>query len=230
MPRQPHSCEEVISKLEGFADPLRLAGLARYGIETSSAFGVSMPEIKSVANGVTQDRDLAHAVWNTGIHEARILSAFLYPPKELTEEDMQSWVVGFNSWDLCDQVCGVLFDKCPDALSIADQWTLRDEEFVKRAGFVVYAWHAVHHKKTPDTLYHPAFDHIERECADPRNFVKKAVNWCLRQLGKRSADLHAPALDLANHLCEHESKVARWIGNDARRELQSDKIRARLGL
>ena len=228
--RTRHTLEETIAKLKAFASDERRTSKAHFGIETAAALGVTMPEIRGIAKEITLDPELAGALWDSGIHEARILASLVDDPKQLTRARMDSWVAEMNSWDICDQACGNLFDKHPDALAISRRWIDRDEEFVKRAGFVVPTWHSVHHKKLPDDTYLPYFDLIERESSDPRNFVKKAVNWSLRQFGKRSAALHAPALALAQKLSQSDNATARWIGKDAAKELDGEKIRARLGI
>lgn len=226
----PHTVDQALAKLKACAVPERLAGMARYAIDVSASLGVSMPEIRAIAKQISRDPALADALWQTGIHEARILASLVDDPKALSEEKMARWVEDFASWDVCDQVCGNLFDKHEKALEISRKWIDREEEFIKRAGFVVPTWHCVHHKKVPDNTYLPYLALIEREAGDPRNFVKKAVNWSLRQFGKRSANLHGPALELAQNLANSDDKTARWIGADAVRELDGDKIRARLGV
>jgi len=189
-----------------------------------------MPEIRGIAKEVTKDHDLAEALWQTDLHETRLIASMIDHPKWVSEDQMERWVVDFDSWDVCDQTCGELFDKTPFVTKKIHQWSEREEEFVKRAGFVLIAWHAVHDKKREDQDFLQFLPLIERECTDPRNFVKKAVNWGLRQIGKRSAELHPHALSLAEKLMMSKNKTARWIGSDAVRELDSVKVRSRLGL
>jgi 3-methyladenine DNA glycosylase AlkD len=141
---------------------------------------------------------------------------------------MEAWVGDFDNWDLCDQVCGNLFDKTPYAFEKALLWSTRPEEFVKRAGFALMAWLAVHDKRAPDEAFLPFLNAIHREAHDQRNFVKKAVSWALRQVGKRSSALHTPALSLAESLALAESAAARWIGRDAQKELSSPAVLQRI--
>ena len=145
-------------------------------------------------------------------------------------QQMEDWVLDFNSWDLCDQVCGNLFDRTKFADAKITAWSTRQEEYVKRAAFALIAWRAVHDKKSDDETFLKYFPIIEMASDDKRNFVKKAVNWALRQIGKRSAYLHPHALNLATKLCNSSNVTQRWIGKDAQKELDSDKMRQRLGL
>jgi 3-methyladenine DNA glycosylase AlkD len=151
-------------------------------------------------------------------------------PQWVTREQMERWVADFNSWDLCDQVCSNLFDKTPHAHDKAVQWAGDEREFVKRAGFTLMACRAVHDKQAPDDTLESYLPLIRHEAHDPRNFVRKAVNWALRQIGKRSASLHGPCLDLAHELAGSDDRAARWIGKDAVKELESDAVKQRLGL
>lgn len=204
--------------------------MARFGIEIGSALGVTMPEIRAIASSTSKDHDLAEQLWQSGFHEARILASLIDKPQWVTRDQCERWAKDFNSWDVVDQACGNLFDKTPFADDLVMQWSKRDEEFVKRAGFVLIAWMAVHLKKPPDSDFLSYLPIIEREAHDPRNFVKKAVNWALRQIGKRSAELHAPALALAQKLAASSDPAQRWTGKDAAKELDSEKMRQRLGL
>ena len=230
MAREPHSAEQVIAKLKEFENPDTLAGKAHFGIDVSKALGLSMPEIRGVAKQITKDHVLAEAMWQADIHETRLIASMIDIPKEVTEDQMERWVVGFNSWDICDQTCGELFDRTPFTTDKIFQWAEREEEFVKRASFALIAWQAVHNKKMPDDGFLAYFPVIRKASGDPRNFVKKAVNWALRQIGKRSAYLHAPALGCAEELAASNDKTARWIGNDAVKELQLEKNLKRLGI
>lgn len=230
MPRVNRSSQEVLELLREQADPTAKAGMARFGIAVDSALGLSMPKIRNIAGSTVKNHDLAEKLWQSGIHEARIAAALVDKPEWVTRDQCERWAKDFASWDVVDQVTGNLFDKTEFAEQLVHDWSLREEEFIKRAGFTLIAWMAVHRKKDPDESFLPYFDLINREADDPRNFVKKAVNWALRQIGKRSAKLHGPALHLSKELMESKSKTRRWIGTDAFKELDSEKMRARLGV
>ena len=230
MPRTPHTLDEVVAKLRALENKDRLAGKAHFGINVDKALGLSMPEIRGVAKTVTKDHELAEALWQTDLHETRLIASMIDHPKWVSEDQMDRWVVDFDSWDVCDQTCGELFDKTPFVTKKIHEWSTREEEFVKRAAFALMAWQAVHDKKRDDQDFLPYLALIEREAKDARNFVKKAVNWALRQIGKRSAALHPYALKLAEKLAADQDKTARWIGADAVRELKSEKVTKRLGL
>ena len=164
----------------------------------------------------------------SGIHEARILASMIVDPKMVTSEQMERWVRDFDSWDVCDQCCNNLFKKTGVAYGKAVEWSASDAEFVKRAGFVMMACLAVGDKKADDAQFVPFLRIIVRESGDSRNFVKKAVNWALRQIGKRNAGLNRKALEAAEAIRKMDSKSARWIASDAIRELESEAVQKRL--
>lgn len=220
--------EEIINWLKAHSNPQNLPGMARYGINTETALGVSMPALRKLAKSIGKNHPLALRLWETGIHEARILAALIDSPIDVEESQMEKWAADFNSWDLCDQCCMNLFDRTSMAQKMALEWSRREEEFVKRAAFAIMAAAAVHRKKEPDDYFYPFLEAIERESRDSRNMVKKAVNWALRQIGKRHLSLHARALALAEKLAQSDDKTARWIGKDAHRELSSDSVIERL--
>lgn len=230
MTRKPHTLEQVLAKLYALENREALTKKAYFAINTDKALGLSMPQIRGIAKTITKDHNLAEALWQEDVHETRLLASMVDMPKWVSEDQMDRWVAGFNSWDVCDQTCGELFDRTPFLDLKVVEWAKREEEFVKRAAFVLIACNAVHDKKREDQDYLAYFPVIEGAVCDPRNFVKKAVNWALRQIGKRSAELHDRALALAQKLSSSENKTARWIGSDAARELSSDKILKRLGL
>lgn len=219
---------QILAELQAMANPANVAGMARYGINPAHTLGVSMPVVRSLARRTGKDHALAAELWASGIHEARILAALVDDPRQVSEAQMEAWVSDFDSWDVCDQVCGNLFDRTQFAYEKAAAWTARPEEFVKRAGFVLVTQLAVHDRKTPDEVFETFLPLIAREAGDRRNFVKKAVNWALRQIGKRSRRLNGPAVTLARELAGREDSGARWIGKDALRELTSAPVRARL--
>ena len=221
---------EIMQQLEMLADSNGRAGMARFGINTSTALGIKVTQLRPLAKRIGRDHSLAADLWSTGVHEARILASMVDDPKAVDEDQMEAWAADFNSWDLVDQCCGNLFDRSPIAWEKAVEWSGRDAEFVKRAGFSLMAYLAVHAKKEPDRRLEQFLPIIEREATDDRNFVKKAVNWALRQIGKRSAFLHPKAVACAERVARIDSRSARWIARDALKELQSPAIRSRLGV
>lgn len=219
---------DIVARLQKLSRPDQLAGMARYGINTQTALAVRIPELRKIAKENGRDHDVALELWATGIHEARILAAMIGEPHKATNAQLEDWVADFNSWDLCDQVCSNFFDKTEFAWDKADKWSGRKEEFVKRAGFTLMACLAVHDKQAPDAAFLDLLPIIKRESTDGRNFVKKAVNWALRGIGKRNRNLHAAALTLARTLQGADDKAARWIGRDAYKELTNEKTVSRL--
>ncbi|MEJ2050059.1 MAG: DNA alkylation repair protein [Calditrichota bacterium] len=220
--------QSILARLHNIADPKALEGMERFGIRTSSALGISMPRLRQLARDIGKNHDLAEALWESGLHEARILASLVAVPGEVTNELMDRWVLDFDSWDLCDQCCSNLFDKTKWNYQKAVEWPGRHEEFVKRAGFVLMACLAVHDKRAPDQAFLSFLPLIRREAGDGRNFVKKAVNWALRQIGKRNLVLNGHCIQLAEELKESDSSVALWIASDALRELTGEKVQQRL--
>ncbi len=220
--------DEVLQRLRSQADPKAAEGMARFGINTENALGVSIPQIRSIAKDVGKDHSLAQELWHSGIHEARILACMVEDPDQLTQDQMESWVKEFDSWDLCDQCCMNLFDRSPYAYQKALEWSGRKEEFVKRAGFALMASLAIHDKRANDGEFEQFLPLIKRESIDERNFVRKAVNWGLRQIGKRNAALNAKAIATAEAIRKVDSPSARWIAADALRELKSERVQTRL--
>jgi 3-methyladenine DNA glycosylase AlkD len=210
---------EILQELERHGDPANVAGMARFGIRTKKAFGVPTPVLRALARKIGKDHKLAGQLWRTGIHEARFLASLVDVPADVTERQMEAWAAQFDNWAVCDSVCGNLFDKTPWAYAQALAWSRRPEEFVKRAGFTLMATLAVHDKQAPDARFVPFFAAIKRGATDERNFVRKAVNWALRQIGKSRPGLRAAAIALAKDIREIDSKSARWIAADALREL-----------
>ena len=226
----------VTEELAGMASEDNRAGMARYGIKTNDAYGVPVPELRRIAKGHRRDHDLALALWETGNHEARLLASMVDDPAQVTEEQMESWAGDFDSWDVCDQVTSNLFDKTPHAYDKVAEWSGREDEWVKRAAFATAAALAVQDKKAADERFVPILALIRREAGDDRNFVRKAVNWALRNIGKRSAALHAAAMETAEAILATADALAaadrrdpaarsgRWIARDALRELRSEKV------
>ena len=218
----------MLRKLDAVADRSRLAGMARYGIQTDRALGVAVPDLRRLARSIGTDHALAADLWATEIHEARMLAAMVDDPALVTGTQMEVWVREFDSWDLCDQVCSNLFDRTSLAFVKAAEWTRREEEFVKRAGFTLMATAAVHRKDVDDVEFLAFLPLIRAEATDERNYVKKAVNWALRQIGKRSPKLNRRSIETAKEIAGLDSRAARWIASDALRELTSAPVQERL--
>lgn len=218
----------VVTELRTLADPTRLPGMARYGIAVDRALGVGIPDLRRLARRVGPDHTLALELWDTGIHEARILAGMLDEPPLVGGRQMEDWVLGFDSWDLCDQVCSNLFDRTALAFDKARAWSGRRAEFVKRAGFATMAAAAVHRKDVDDTVFRSFLAVIEVNVTDDRNYVRKAVNWALRQIGKRSRPLNRAAIAAAERIASVDDRTARWIAADALRELRSPAVAERL--
>jgi len=219
---------EVVRTLERMGDPQRRDGMARYGIDTSRALGISVTELRPLARDLGHDHDLAAALWASGVHEARILASLVDEPARVSQAQMDAWVADLDSWDVCDAVCGNLFDRTPFALDKAVEWSAREPEFEKRAGFALMAWAAVHRKDLPDRAFASLLPLIRERSADDRNYVKKAVSWALRQIGKRSAGLNTKAIRTAEQIERLDARSSRWIARDALRELRSEAVQARL--
>lgn len=202
--------------------------MARFGINPENTYGVSIPNLRKIARETGEDHALAQQLWASGIHEARILASFIDQPETVTEAQMESWVKDFDSWDVCDQCCMNLFEKTKFAYQKAVEWSSNDKEFIKRTGFVLMARLAVSDKKADDKQFEPFLPIIKREASDNRNFVKKAVNWALRQIGKRNLNLNREAIETAKEIQEIDSKSARWVASDALRELTGKAVLERL--
>jgi 3-methyladenine DNA glycosylase AlkD len=220
--------EQVMKKLKSMENRKNKEGMARFGIKTDKAYGISLYELRPLARKIGKDHKLAQKLWASKVHEARMLAAFIDEPEKVTEKQMERWVKDFDSWDICDQTCSSLFDQTPYAYKKAVEWSKRKEEFVKRSGFVMMAALSVHDKKAKDKDFEKFFPIIIRESTDDRNFVKKAVNWALRQIGKRNKQLNKKAIKVGKEIKKKDSKAARWIASDALRELESEKVRKRL--
>lgn len=220
--------EEIVNRLKSLYNPANVEGMARFGINPQNTFGISMPVLRNIAKEIGKDHQLALELWNLDIHECKILAPLIDIPKLVTEEQMECWVKDFDSWDVCDQCCLNLFDKTKFAYEKAYEWSSRKEEFIKRAGFSLMAVLAVHDKKADDNKFASFLPLIIRESTDERNFVKKAVNWALRQIGKRNMQLNKAAMETSNEILKINSKSAKWIASDAIRELTSEKILKRI--
>jgi 3-methyladenine DNA glycosylase AlkD len=220
---------DILARLNSLADPSQLKGMARFGIRVETALGgISVPALRKLAREIGKDHRLAQELWSSGIHEARHLAAMVDEPARVTEAQMERWVKEFDSWDVCDGCCLNLFHKTPFAFRKAMEWSRRKEEFVKRSAFSLMAVLAVHDKKLSDRKFESLLSIIKRESNDGRNFVKKSVNWALRQIGKRNLSLNRAAIETTLEIRQLDSSSARWIAADALRELKSDAVQKRL--
>ncbi len=220
--------ENILNKIKSMSNPEAIKGMARYGINPKNNLGVSIYKLRPIAKEIGKDHKLALKLWSSGIHDARLLACFIEDPVKVTSEQMDSWAKDFDSWDVCDQACTSLFDLTPLAWTKIFEWAKRDEEFVKRAAFSIIAGLAVHDKKAGDKEFEQFSPLIKKHSVDERNYVKKAVNWALRNIGKRNLALNKQMIKLSKEIQKIDSKSARWIANDAIRELSSEKVQNKL--
>jgi 3-methyladenine DNA glycosylase AlkD len=203
-------------------------GMARYGIPSDNAFGVSVADIRVLAKRLGRNHELAAALWDTGWYEARMLTSFVDEPARVTPAQMDRWCRDFDSWAICDTVCFHLFDRTPHAWKKVAQWCDGREEFVRRGAFALLASLAAHDKRAADAQFAESLPLIERAATDERNFVKKAVSWALRAIGRRNSALNAAAVTVARRLADSPQAVARWVGKDALRDLTRPAVSRRL--
>jgi 3-methyladenine DNA glycosylase AlkD len=220
--------DEILREMKQYANKANVEGMARFGINPKGTLGLSMPFLRALAKRIGMDHDLAGRLWRSGIHEARILAALVDDPQLVTPAQMESWIKDFDSWDVCDQVCGNLFDRTRYARRKAAVWAGKNPEYERRAGFALMAALAWHDKTAEDELFLGYLPVIERFAFDDRNFVRKAVNWALRNIGKRSLALNKAAAACARRIAKQDSRAARWIAKDAIRELTDPKIIKRI--
>lgn len=219
---------DVMDELHRMADPANLPGQARFGIDVSHSLGISMTQLRPLARRIGKDHGLAQALWDSGVREARILATLVDEPKSVTPEQMDSWAAEFTSWEVVDACSCNLFDRTEHRYAKAVEWAGRDEEFVKRAGFSLMAGIAVHDRRASDAQLMELLEVVEREACDGRSFVRKAVNWALRQIGKRNQKLNDAAIRTAERIAALECKGARWVASDALKELRSPQVQRRL--
>jgi len=219
---------EIIKQLKSMGKPENVKGMARYGINPNNNYGVSIYQLRPMAKEIGQNHSLALKLWQTGVHDARLLAVFIENPLEVTSGQMDSWANDFDSWDICDQACTSLFDQTNFAWDKIFEWSKRDEEFVKRAAFSLIAGLSVHDKKADDKKFEQLIPLIKKNSTDERNYVKKAVNWAIRNIGKRNMSLNKKMIKLSEEILEMDSKTARWIAKDAIRELTSEKIQKKI--
>lgn len=211
---------DILQRLSAAGSAVNVAGMARYGIRPAKAYGVATPVIRSIARELGRDTEMAAALWSSNVLEARMLAAMVADPLQITEEEVERWVRDFDCWSVCDSACIGLLWKTPFAWRKVREWSRREPEYERRAAFALLAGLAVHDKKAADKQFHTGLRLIVKAAGDDRNFVKKAVNWALRQTGKRNPELRAAAIQVAESLAMSESRSARWIGHDALRELR----------
>ncbi len=218
----------VLEKLKAHADPKVRAAMVRFGVHVKKAHGISMPVLHKLAREIGTDHRLAQQLWASGIHEARILAGMMDDPAEVTPQQMERWARDFNAWDVVDGSCCHLFVFAAPAWRKALEWSRREPEYVKRAGFALMAYLAVHDKQAPDAKFERLLPIIQRQATDERNFVRKAVNWALRQIGKRNRRLNRLAIRAAKRIRAMDSSAARWVAADALRELTNPAVQRRL--
>lgn len=221
------SVEEIVACLQSLRNEANIAGMARFGIDTTTALGITTPQMQAFARQVKRDHRRALALWDTGLRDARMLAILTADPKALSANEVRAWAGDFNSWEIVDTAAD-LFTDTPYWRDLVTEFAADEREYVRRTAFAMIAGATVHNKDEPDQALLAYLPLLEKHATDPRNFVRKAVNWALRNIGKRNRTCHAPALALAEKLAASADKTARWIGKDALRELKSEKILKRL--
>ena len=221
--------EGALRVLERHGRKRNVEGMARFGIRAKVVYGVSKPKLDEIVKRIGKNHALGLALWETGIHDARLLGMLISRPEEVTKEQMERWVRDFDNWDVCDGTCCHLFAGSKPAWKKAFEWGSRKKEFEKRAGFALAAYLAVHDKAAADAPFLKYLRVIEREAWDERNFVRKAVNWALRNIGKRNLRLNREAIRSAERIRKERTRAGRWIAADALRELRSEAVQQRLG-
>ncbi len=221
------SLKKILSELKSMEDPSCVDGMARYGIRSEKCYGISMTKLTAIRRRVGKDHELAAGLWRSGIHDARVLACLIDDPRLVTEDQMDEWVTDFDNWAICDGCCIHLFGRTEFVQQKAKEWTRRKEEFVKRAGFALITTLTVHDKNADDKVFLKFLPAIEKASTDERVYVMKAVNWALRQIGKRNPNLNKEAIRTAERIHRLGSKSAKWIASDALRELRSAPVKAR---
>tara|TARA_B100001245_G_scaffold199496_1_gene159033 strand:- start:579 stop:1262 length:684 start_codon:yes stop_codon:yes gene_type:complete len=221
---------DILERLQAEADPEKAKSLTHYGIAADQAFGIRLPVLRKIAKEIGKDHELALALWDEGHHECKLLATLVAEPQPTTLNQMDKWVQGIYSWDLCDQLCINLLVKLKERWTLPERWAHSEEEYVRRAGLVMIVALRIHDKKAEDKDFEPFFYLLEKYATDERNFVKKAVNWAIRELGKRSTEHYPLMLALCERLLQSHSKTAHWVARDALRELESDRVKMRLAL
>jgi 3-methyladenine DNA glycosylase AlkD len=222
------SAKQILDKLRSLGTQQNIDGMTRFGIRGDDVYGVSKPKLDALAKRIGKNHPLALALWSTGNHDARILAGLIADPHLVTSAHMNLWVRDFNNWDVCDGTCCHLFVFAKSAWPRALLWTSRKDEFQKRAGFALVAYLAYRDKFAADAQFEKFLRVIEREAWDDRNFLRKAVNWALRNIGKRNLRLNRAAVACALRIRKSGSRAARWIAADAIRELRSTAVQSKL--
>ena len=222
--------ETIMQKLKSLSNPENVKGMARYGINPTNNLGISIYQLRPLAKEIGTHHSLALKLWDSGIHDARLLACFIDDPEKVTTEQMDSWAEDFDSWDICDQACTSLFDHTRYAYKKVHQWSIESKEFKKRGAFALIAGLAVHDKTASDATFEQFFPLIIKQSVDNRNYVKKAVNWALRNIGKRNLALNKRAIEISQKILAIDSPSARWIAHDTLRELTSEQVQKRLEL
>jgi len=222
-----YSVKNILEKLKNKANPENLSGMARYGISTANRLGNSIPFLRKLAKKIGKNNKLALALWEEGIDETKILASMIGEEDKLTKEEAEKWVADFNSWDVCDQVCMNLFRKLPFAEKKIKEWSKREEEFAKRAAFALIACIAVYDKERPDNEFIKFLPIIKRGATDERNYVKKAVSWALRNIGKKNKNLNKEVTKFAKELEKTDSKYAKWIAKRTLKDIAREKVTRR---
>lgn len=220
--------ERAVRELERYGEKRNVEGMARFGIRAKVVYGVSKPRLDEIVKKIGKNHALGMQLWETGIHDARLLGMLISEPEEVTAGQMERWVRDFDNWDVCDGTCCHLFAATKPAWGKAFEWSRRKKEFEKRAGFALAAYLAVHDKAANDMAFRKYLKVIEREAWDERNFVRKAVNWALRNIGKRNHTLNREAIHCAERIRRGGTRAGRWIAADALRELRSEAVGNRL--
>lgn len=223
-----YTLHDILAWLEAHASAENRAGMARFGIDTGKAYGVGNGVLRPFAKTLGRDHDRAMALWDSGWREARLLALFTEEAARLSPDQARAMAADFKSWEIVDHAAD-LFVKAGHLDRLVGEFAADEREFVRRAAFAMITSGAIHLKQRDDADFVAFLPLIERHATDPRNFVKKAVNWALRQIGKRSLACHGPALALAGKLAASPDKTARWIGKDAVRELSDPDRIAMIG-
>jgi len=219
---------EIIKVLQKLSCKENIKGMAKFGITPEQTYGIKIPHLRDLAKKIGKDHDLAMQLWKEDTRETQILASLVAEPSKLTNRQMEDWIKDFNYWEICDQCCMNLFEKLDFAYEKATELCVREAEFARRTGFVLMARLGVSDKKAQDKKFTQFFPYIIKGATDERNMVKKAVNWALRQIGKRNLKLHSQAIEIAEEIIKIDSRSAKWIAADALRELKNEKIINRL--
>ena len=215
---------EILKQLKELANPEIAEAKRNRGSLANNAYGIMVKNLKIIAKEIGTNHSLALKLFKSGIHEAKKLASMIDDPKKVTESQMETWVKKFDAWDICDCCCSSLFVKTSFAYKKIFEWSSREKEYEKRAAFTLMAHLVFHDKTSNDNKFEKFFPIIKRESIDERNFVKKAVNWALRQIGKRNINLNKKAITTAKEIKKINSKSAQWIANNALNELTKEKI------